>query len=289
MRKTSATPASAAAPADADRVVRLPSRGRPRGTGRAPVGIQAVEISLDILDRIVTSGAGLSLSALARQTGLKPNLLHRYLVSLTRRGLLAQAPLTGLYDLGPYARHLGLTALNRLEEMAHVHQFVTRFVAQTGHTLCIYIWAELGPTLIRLEVGTASLPFMLRVGSALPLITSATGRVFLAYMPDAITNPFVQRERDIAHTEGRTLPDLAAELAAIRADSVYITKEAIIPTLAVVGPIADANGVLFCTLTALAPLGGTRSDASNRLAADMREAVATLSRDLFGPRPNRAG
>jgi DNA-binding IclR family transcriptional regulator len=266
---------------DNGRVVRLPLRGRPRAAGRIPVGIQAVDAGLEILDRIVSSGAGLSLSTLSRETGLKPNLLHRYLVSLTRRGLLAQASLTGLYDLGPYARQVGLAALNRFDEMAHVHQFVTTLVAQTGHTVAVYVWSDLGPTLIRLETGTHSFPVALRTGSALPLCTSATGRVFLAYMPDALTRSFLERERAIAAIEGQPMPTLKEELSQIRRDRFYVTKEAIIPSLAVVGPIMDANGRLFCTLTGLAPRG-TNANEREQLVVDIRHAVGTLTRNLFG-------
>jgi DNA-binding IclR family transcriptional regulator len=266
---------------EAERGARLPTRGRPRSAGRAPVGIQAVDMGLEILDRIVANGAGMSLSALSRETGLKPNLLHRYLVSLTRRSLLTQAPLTGLYDLGPYARRIGLVALNRFEEMAHVHQFVTTFVAQTGHTIALYVWTDIGPTLIRMEMASGALPFALRVGSALPLCRSATGRVFLAYLPDGLTRSFVERERAVAAAEGWTLPDLGAEVAKIRSERVYATRDAIIPSRAIVAPILDASGKLFCTLTGLAPLGSATKDWE-RLSADLQRGASTLSLELFG-------
>jgi DNA-binding IclR family transcriptional regulator len=265
----------------AKHVLRLPVRGRPRRAGRAPVGIQAVEIGLEILDRIVAAGTAISLSALSRDTGLKPNLLHRYLVSLTRQGLVTQVPMSGLYDLGPYARQIGLAALNRFDEMTLVHQFVTTFVAQTGHALALYVWADLGPTLLRLELASSALPFALRVGSALPLCTSATGRVFLAYLPDAVTRSFVERERSRAAADGRVLVDLDAEIAAIKATPVYVTQDAIIPSYALVAPLFDASGRLFCTLTGLAPLGANARER-DRFAADLQRAAGSLANELFG-------
>jgi DNA-binding IclR family transcriptional regulator len=264
-----------------ERVVRLPVRGRPRSAGRPPVGIRAVDIGLEIVNCIVASGAGLSLSALSRETGVKPSKLHRYLVSLTRHGLLMQAPVTGLYDLGPHARRIGVAALNRFDEMTHVHQVVSAFVAQTGHAIAVYVWTDLGPTLIRMEIGTQSFPVLLRVGSALPLCTSATGRVFLAYMPETVTRGLVEREHAVAAAGGHALRAFDEELRNIKSDLIYVTNEAIFPGIVVVGPILDTRGDLFCTLTAIAPRDST-SEQRRQLAIDLRRLVESCSRELFG-------
>lgn len=274
--------------ADSDKVVRLPGRGRPRAADRAPVGIQAVDIALEILDGVAENGSGISLTALSRKTGVQPSKLHRYLVSLTRRGLLIQAPVTGLYDLGPYARRIGMAALNRFDEMGYAHQAVTMLSAKTGHAIGLYVWTDLGPALVRLEMGAHAFPVALRVGSALPLCTSATGRVFLAYMPAAITQPFVARERSAALEEGYPAPDgpaLEKELEIIRAQRIYWTHDAIIPGLAVVAPVFDAHGGLFCTLTGLAPRGYADETRRERLIEDLSDAVEHLSRDAFGTAP----
>lgn len=278
-------PRRSSSSAAADKVVRLPGRGRPRGANRAPVGIQSVDIALAILEGVSENGFAISLTALSRKTGLQPSKLHRYLVSFTRRGLLTQAPVTGLYDLGPYARRLGMAALNRFDEMGHAHQAVTMLSAKTGYTVAIYVWTDLGPALVRLEMGAHALPVTLRVGSAIPLCASATGRVFLAYLPTTLTQPFVERERRAALAEGDPAPDgpaLDAAIDKIRTQRIYWTHNAIIPGLAVVAPVFDAHGDLFCTLTGLAPRGYADEKHRADLIENVGRAAADLSREFFG-------
>jgi DNA-binding IclR family transcriptional regulator len=271
-----------------DKIVRLPGRGRPRAADRAPVGIQAVDVALEILEDIAENGSAMSLTALSRKTNILPSKLHRYLVSLTRRGLLAQAPITGLYDLGPAARRIGMAALNRFDEMGHAHQAVTTLSARTGYAIGLYVWTDLGPALVRLEMGAHAFPVALRVGSALPLCTSANGRVFLAYMPDSVTAPLVARERAAAAAEGQPIPDgraLSRELKKIKEQKIYWTHDAIIPSLVIVAPVFDAHGRLFCTLTALAPRGHGDERRREHLIHELRASVDELARDLFGTKP----
>jgi DNA-binding IclR family transcriptional regulator len=199
--------------------------------------------------------------------------------------MLSQAPVTGLYDLGPYARYVGLAALNRFDDFGHIHEAMRVFTSETGHALALYVWTDFGPVLIRLEPGLQSFAVSIRVGSVLPLCTSATGRAFLAHLPDTVTRPFIERERAEALRDGLDDPyseALIEEIQQIKSMPLYVSRKAIIPGLAIVAPLFDARGSLVCMLTALAPRGATDTEAQSQLLNDLTQVVNKLSRQFRG-------
>lgn len=258
-------------------------RGRPRKTDSAPVGIQAVDIALDILKELVAQSSGMSLSELSRATGLQPSKLHRYLVSFARHGLLRQSAVSGEYDFGPLARKIGAAAFNRHHGLKVAHEALTSLAAESGCTAALYIWTELGPTLLRLEMGTRTLPVVLREGAALPVTGSGTGRAFLAYLQDSLTRDFVRQERDIADEEGFRIwsdKDLAAEIEKIRSARVYWTAEAIFPGSIGVAPVFDSGGNIHSVITLIPPRGQNNKAARQRLTTMLEARLDMLTAEL---------
>src|SRR5690242_5309786 len=79
--------------------------------GDSRQGIQSVEIAMTVLLALENGSGPMSLTALAAASGMTASKVHRYLVSLSRIGLVAQSRSTGLYDMGPSLRRLGVEAL----------------------------------------------------------------------------------------------------------------------------------------------------------------------------------
>jgi DNA-binding IclR family transcriptional regulator len=257
-------------------------RGRPRKAGSEPVGIQAVDISLDILGRLLLQEDGMNLSELSRACGLAPSKLHRYLVSLTRHGMLRQSAVTGRYDFGPLARRMGAAAFKRHHGLSVVHEAMSDLAHESRCTVYLYIWTELGPTLMRAEMGTQSPPISLREGTALPASGSATGRVFLAYLPQTLTKDVVDHERKLAPGESfRCWSDeeLAAEFEVIRAGKVYWTRDAILPGPLALAPVFDAEHHLHSVIAVVPRRGGSELE-QKRLVALLETQIDRLAREL---------
>src|ERR1700678_159990 len=94
-----------------------------RGSGNQQ-GVQSVEVGARLLKAIGAASAPLMLKDLAAAARMPPAKAHRYLVSLGRAGLVQQNAGTGLYDLGPFAVDLGLSALGRLSPVAAAEPFL---------------------------------------------------------------------------------------------------------------------------------------------------------------------
>lgn len=258
-------------------------RGRPPKADTSPVGIQAVDIAIEVLKVLAGRASSMSLSELARATSLQPSKLHRYMVSFSRHGLARQSPVTGEYDLGPLARTIGIAAFGRHNGLSVVHEVLSSLCAESGCTVGIYIWTDLGPTLTRMELGAEVQPVSLREGAALPLCGSATGRVFLAYLPSAVTRQLVKAE--IASNIKEGLPvwpeqKLASELEKIRANRIYWTSEAILPASLAVTPIFEASGKLHSVFVVIRKRGQNKKPELQRLQKLIESKLDLLALEL---------
>ncbi|HEV8113286.1 MAG TPA: IclR family transcriptional regulator [Planctomycetota bacterium] len=183
-------------------MTRFPSdEGSPRY--RAP----ALEKGLDILELLADRPEGLSQSEIARSLERSVGEIFRMLACLVDRGYLSiQRPsdryviTLKLFELAH--RHAPLqqliaSALPRMRDLAaKVHQSCHLTVVETGHGVVVAQADAPG------EIG-----FAVRVGAVVDLLSTASGRVLLAFQPTA------ERERILAlDPESRSRRALAREV-----------------------------------------------------------------------------
>lgn len=211
-------------------------------------GIQSIEIGMRILEALAGQGEATPLSTLAQITGMAAPQVHRYLHSLMSAGMARQDPSSGRYDLGPAALRVGLAALSRTDAFKVVDRQISDFVERTGQAVQISAFGPMGPTIVRIYNGRPALLTTLHVGAVLPLVVSATGRVFLAFVPPSETQALVNQE-------GGT-PDLALEQIRqqVRQEGHASEAATVIPGLmATAFPILDLQGRAILAATALRP------------------------------------
>src|SRR5829696_5735542 len=153
-----------------------------RASGRSDArsrGIQSVETGLHLLAALAACGGPVPLSAVAQRAGVSPSQAHRYLSSLMAAGMAKQDPSSGLYDLDAGAIRLGLAALARLDVFARADATFMEFARATGRTCLLAVWGDAGATVVRWYPGNPPVITSLAIGSVMPLLRSATGRVFL--------------------------------------------------------------------------------------------------------------
>lgn len=213
-------------------------------------GIQSIEIGMRILEVLAAHRSATPLSAIAQATEMAAPQVHRYLQSLIVAGMARQDQATGRYDLGPAALRVGLAALSRTDAFTVVDRAISDFVERTGQTVQIAALGSMGPTVVRIYNGRPALHTTLHVGAVIPLVTSATGKVFLAFVPPSETVALVQEELQT------TLAEAAAVLDGIRQSMGQRRAEVEIGTV-IVGlqatafPILDLQGRAILVATAL--------------------------------------
>ncbi|MBA2933974.1 IclR family transcriptional regulator [Sphingomonas sp. CGMCC 1.13654] len=241
-------------------------------------GIQSVEIAGGILDAIVDASQPLRLKEVAQLTGLSASKVRMYLVSLCRVGLIAQDPADGRYRPGRKALRLGMLALGQDQLISAARRAMTDIGERTGDPVLLSIWDRDRSMIIASYETSGPLPMTFRVGTMTPLDT-ATGRVFLAYLPPAVADQamHVHIGSDRRAAVESVLPQVRRKGFAV-ASTVRLNADAAISGYgAIAVPVFGREGRLELVLTALHP---STLDVVGRKAetALLVEAARDLSR-----------
>lgn len=162
--------------------------------GRDHGGIQSVDIGMTVLKALALAKGAMSLKEIGAACGMAPSKAHRYLHSLVAGGLVAQQKRSGKYDLGPFALRLGASAIRRIDVVNRASDQLVDLVEQIGMPAHVAIWSQEGPISVRWQRTADALISPSILGSVFPLLRSATGNVFLAYLPERVTRPFTDVE-----------------------------------------------------------------------------------------------
>lgn len=216
--------------------------------GERRSGIQSVGIGLRVLDVLASLNGAAGLGAIAAASDLSSSQAHRYLASLIAAGMAQQDPASGRYELGPGALKLGLAALARVDSFREAVRALNQFVEETGRTIQMSALGPSGPIVVRLIVGTPAISTSLMVGSPMPLLTSATGHIFLAFRSANAIREAVERETrpDLKPT------DVDALRHKVRTNGYAEIRGDLVPGLrAVAVPIFDPQGEVIFSATML--------------------------------------
>ena len=223
-------------------------------------GVQSVRIAAKILKALAYEDGAQPLKNLASATGLARAKVHRYLTSLRNAGLVSQDPDTGHYQIGPAAVTIGLAGLRRISPIAEVCRALAGLRDTINQTVTAAVWSEAGPIVVAMQESDHWATMNIRIGSRLPILTSAIGRLFLAHLPEAMVRPLVAAERDDARSGGLTVPtvdELENLLSEIRQRRLSRAPSALLPDVdAIAAPVFDHRDHLVAVMCVVA-----RSDA----------------------------
>jgi len=189
-------------------------------------GVQSLEIGMSILRAMVDGQRSMMLKDIAAAADMPASKAHRYLVSLIRAGLVDQDPMSSRYDLGSFALNLGLVALDRLDRVRLGLNTIAEMRDEINQTTALAVWGETGPVVVRWERPRRPITVNVITGAVLDLLSSATGRVFAAWMPKKTVAPMIADELKNAKLPPELKSKAAVEalLAQIRAQGFAATN-----------------------------------------------------------------
>lgn len=245
-------------------------------TARVPEGpsgvvpIKSVERAAALLSLFSTNETELTLGEIAHRLSMSRATAHRYCVSLRGTGLLRYDSHANIYTLGPRIIELGTAALNGLGIIRIAGPYLERLVSLTNETAVMATWNGEAPVVVRVYEATDRLVTLsVRVGSRLPVFSSAQGKVFLA---------FSARARR-AHSSNPELKRLEPELRKIQQEGIAI-HAGVIPGVGVMAAPVFQGDEVAGTLALVGTADAIRHDTDSALAGRLRETAAELSGTL---------
>ncbi|MUG32074.1 IclR family transcriptional regulator [Psychrobacter sanguinis] len=156
-------------------------------------GVQSLEIGLSILDILIDHHEPMMLKDIAQSMGMHPAKMHRYLVSLIRKDY-ARKLSDGRYGLGNRGNTLGPISLDQGSLLQRIMDAATEIKDTVHCGVQIAKWFNEGPIVIHSFEPDRPISIITRIGSRMPLTSSATGRLFASYQPDILIKPLVRSE-----------------------------------------------------------------------------------------------
>lgn len=188
-------------------------------------GVQSLEVGAAVLRAVVRGQPAMMLKDIAAAADMPASKAHRYLVSLIRAGLIEQDPMTSRYKLGPFALDIGLVAIDRLDRVRLGLSVIAELRDEVNESTALAVWGDHGPVIVRWERPQRPITVNVVTGSSLPLLNSASGRVFAAWLPKSQTEAQISRELKSKPCGLSSRAEVDALLAQVRSDGAALLTQ----------------------------------------------------------------
>ena len=248
-------------------------------------GVQSIDIGGRILQALVEASGPIKLKDLSAITGLATGKLHPYLVSFCNMQLLERSD-HGWYTLGPFALHLGLARLRGQSAYREAMKRVPALAEELGLMVSISVWGPYGPTIIYIEERLDPIHFNIRVGGVYYLTMTASGHVFRAFLPKAMTEDAMEREFADAEAGRRKFFHMDREffdkvVEDTKRRGYGMTRDMPTPGItAVAAPVFDHSGTVQLSIAAIGPHELMDLEEKPQIISTLMEFTRSLSHDL---------
>ena len=249
-------------------------------------GIETIETGMRLLLVLAEIERPQMLKTIAAAAGMAPSKAHRYLVSFVRTGFVDRDPDTGRYRLGPASMQIGLSALGSVNAIALATQATIQLRDDIDETISLSVWGSHGPTIVRIEEASRPVTFNARVGTILPLLSSSSGQVFGAFLPESVTAPILRNELKANRQRNdprliTTMEEAQALLRDVRNRGLGRVRGEMMPGVgAIAAPIFDHRGQPAVAIAAVGPNDVFDSRWNGETARLVRSAAEQISAKL---------
>jgi DNA-binding IclR family transcriptional regulator len=242
------------------------------------VGVNSLEVGLRLARVLAQDPLPQALKDLAAGAGMSPAKAHRYLVSLVRAGLAEHDSESSRYRLGPLALELGMSALNGLDVLKFGGETLADLRMVIDETVLLSIWGNKGPVVMRWLESSRPIATNVRAGWVMPLLNSATGRLFSAFLPTGMTAELVKAE--LAKNPGERAT-YVARLSTIREQRISLVEGDLLRGVAAVAaPVFGQDGTMVAAIAALGLQGVIDISPGGPTVNAVQMSAQSLSRRL---------
>jgi IclR family transcriptional regulator, acetate operon repressor len=236
-----------------------------------------------LLELIANADEPVTLEALTRASGLPKPSVYRILHLLMRGHLVEREVAAKRYVVGPRVAALSLAVQMHSPLRRERHAILSRLVDEIGET-CNFTMLDGNEAVYVDRVETSAIVRLhMRRGSRVPLHCTASGKLFLAHLPQAAVRRLLRAsplkrytERTITSTEA-----LERELAKIRLSGVGIDSgEFLDGSVCLAVPVVDPRGRVCAAVAVHGPAPRMTLRKGYTFLPAMRHAAATIAATL---------
>jgi len=246
--------------------------------------VRAIERALDVLLCFSQAEPVLSLTQIAERLNMPKSTTHRYLATLEAARFVRRDEATGSYHLGYRFIEMASLVLQEadLERWAQPH--LERLAAEWGETVDLAVLD--GEQVVYLQVieSPQRVKIAAAVGQRLPAYCTASGKAFLAYMPDDQVHQILSQGMPRYTDNTRvSAADLQRDLRITRERGFAISEQEYEKDInAVAAPILDSHGCPVAVIAIAGPAYRLSRERMLEMGPSIKRATGAIAREV-GP------
>jgi DNA-binding IclR family transcriptional regulator len=225
----------------------------PQIAGEHSEGVQAVVLTLRILEHLVQQGRPVGVTELAAALGTTKSRVYRYLQTLREHEYIAQQRDSERYQVGARLLAMARAQSENFELLTASRDILQQLRDTLGHATVISVPERSCVRVLATIAGKSAIEIGVRPGSTLPLHGSAQGKLVIAFGPKEL-EASVLRSKLAALTPKTIVNPLALkrEVAKVAKQGWAVApNEIMLGANALAAPVFDASGTLVATIAIL--------------------------------------
>lgn len=246
---------------------------------KSDYAVHSVENALDLLDAICDEGGEARVSQLSKRLGMSKTNVFRLLATFESRGFVERSEDTLHYRLGLSACEMGQKIVARMGVLRKARPTMDRLARQCNESVYFVVRRNDYVLMLDLVDTTQQVKIMPLVGMRFPLVSTAAGRIFLAFEGDAAG---VGKKRSDARGLSALTALTATERESIRNRGFCIEEQGFGDGVTCVAvPLLNGKGEAAAALAILGPtFRMAKERIDNDLLPQLLEAGMTISASL---------
>jgi DNA-binding IclR family transcriptional regulator len=244
--------------------------------------VRAVERALQILNAFTNDSPEMGISEISQAVNLHKSTTHRIVTTLLNYGFLQRADDDQRYRLGLRLAGLGYRVVRQTDVRREALPYMTALVEEWDEACDLSIFDQEKVFYLEVLQGHHALTIAAAVGQRLPAHCTASGKIFLAHLPQEELDNLLKKPLQEYTENTITSPDeLRKQLESIREQGFsYDDEELEAGIRAVAVPIRNITGEVIAAISMPCPINRMSKDRIQKIASSLIEKSNLVSRQM---------